>query len=76
MSGMSSEGIAPTDGRYGFVALCGVSSPPTSQPRIEPYLLQVHFVARVAALLTVILNMIGFDTTSPINCQVSLVSHV
>jgi hypothetical protein len=30
----------------------------------------------VATLLTLILNMIGFDTTTPINCQVSPVSHV
>jgi hypothetical protein len=29
LSGMSSEGVAPTDGRYGFVTFFWVSSPPT-----------------------------------------------
>src|SRR5882757_8841737 len=52
-----------------------VSLPPASQPRIEPYPLQIYFIARVAALLFVILMMFGYDTTSPINCQVGPVYH-
>ena len=74
MNGMSSEGIAPTYGRYGFVASIRVSSPPNPEPKIEPYLQQLYSIARVSTLLAVILNMIGFDVTTPINCQVSPVS--
>ena len=40
------------------------------------FLLQVHSLTRVATLLAVIVNMIGFDSASPINCQVSPVSHI
>ena len=35
-------------------------------------MLQVYSLTRVSTLLAVAVNMIGFDTTSPINCQVSL----
>jgi hypothetical protein len=40
LSGMSSEGVAPTDGQYGSVTFSfRVSSSPTLQPRINLYLL-------------------------------------
>jgi len=67
MSGVSSEGVAPTDGRYGSVTtgtssgLCG---------RLI-FVLQLYSFTRVTTLLAMITNMIGFDTSRPINCQVS-----
>ncbi|KAH9984717.1 hypothetical protein BJV77DRAFT_952471, partial [Russula vinacea] len=36
----------------------------------------VYSVARVATIMAVILNMIGFDTTTPINCQAWVTSEV
>ena len=76
MSGMSSEGIAPTDGRYGFVVFFRVLSTSISQPRIESYLPQIYSLTRLSTLMAVVLNMVGFDTTIPINCQVGPVSHL
>ena len=39
-------------------------------------MLQIYSLARVATLLAIILNMIGFNTTTPMHCQVSLVYRV
>ena len=39
LSGMYCEGIALTNGRYGFVTFFRVLLPPTAQSRIELYLL-------------------------------------
>jgi len=36
----------------------------------------IHSLTRVAALLAVIVNMIGFDAASPINCQAWVTSEV
>jgi hypothetical protein len=49
---------------------------PTAEPQTDVIPLQVHSLTRVATLLAVIVNMIGFDSASPINCQVSPVSHI
>ena len=38
---------------------------------IDLYLLQIYSITRVATLLSIILNMFGFDSTAPIYCQVS-----
>lgn len=56
--------------------VCGLHwglSLPNPQPS---YLQQVYSIARISTLMAVILNMVEFDTTSRINCQVSPVFHV
>ena len=77
MSGMSFEGIAHTDGRYGFVVLLGFVAAhwfPATENRT--LLAQVYSTARVSTLLSVILNMVGMDNTSPLDCQASPVAYV
>jgi hypothetical protein len=41
---------------------------------VDLYLLQIYSITRVATLLSIILNMFGFDSTAPIYCQVSVQS--
>jgi hypothetical protein len=43
----------------------------TEQRIIDLCLLQIYSITRIATLLSIILNMVGFDSTAPINCQVS-----
>ena len=78
-SGVYSEGVAHTCGRYGsvpedhfFCVLCG----PSTGLGLISYSLQLYSLTRVATLLFVILGMLGFDSTRPINCQVSPAPNV
>jgi hypothetical protein len=39
---------------------------------VDLYLLQIYSIMCIATLLSIILNMFGFDSTAPIYCQVSV----
>jgi hypothetical protein len=78
-SGAYSEGIAHTCRRYGSVAekhfFCSLWGPQIGL-RLISFYSQVYSLVRLAMLLFVVLSMVGFDATRPINCQVSLASRV
>ena len=50
---------------------------PTLEPLIDLLLLKLYSLARVATLITVILNIVDLDITPPSDCQVGAsMSHI
>ena len=46
------------------------------QKNINPHLSQIYSITRAATLLSIVLNMMGFDSSVPIYCQVSPLFNV
>jgi hypothetical protein len=71
-SGVSSEDIVPTGGRYGYVTIGPHSKGFWSNLSLR----KVYSITRLATLLAVILNLIFFNVTAPLDCQVSAVFRI
>ena len=56
--------------------LLTLASSATLETGADLLIQQVYSFARVMGLLGIILNFVGLDVTSPINCQVSTVFYV
>ena len=68
MSGVPSEGIAPSVGQYGFVSTHSRSGRWTSV-----FFVQIYSTTRIFTLITVILSLVSFDDMAHYNCEVRMI---
>ena len=59
------------------ILVCGLlSGSIVAYTLTDLHLPQIYSITRVATLLSIVLNMVGFDSTEPIYCQVSPLFNV
>ena len=81
MSGVLSEGVGPTAGRYGSVLTARQTIFGFCHPRLlaidwaDLFPRQLYSIARVSTLAAIMLLIIGQDVRMPYNCQVGVMSH-